>query len=77
MNETDICYKLHKIESHIESIVSESDKMQQENDYLRKKLQDAIRKKRIMEEKVETASKNIKLLIKKLKEEAKWAKQVV
>ncbi|MBT4885215.1 MAG: hypothetical protein HON55_03570 [Legionellales bacterium] len=71
MNETDICYKLHKIESHIESIVSESDKMQQENDYLRKKLQDAIRKKRIMEEKVETASKNIKLLIKKLKEEAK------
>ena len=71
MNETDICYKLHKIESHIENIVSESDKMQQENDYLRKKLQDAIRKKRIMEEKVETASKNIKLLIKKLKEEAK------
>ncbi|MBT4803475.1 MAG: hypothetical protein HON78_00545 [Legionellales bacterium] len=71
MNETDICYKLHKIESHIASLVSENDKNQQENDFLRKKLQETIRQKRIMEEKVETASKNIKLLIKKLKEDTK------
>lgn len=71
MNETDICFKLHKIESHIEHIMGENTKVEQENDFLRKKLQDAIREKRIMAEKVEAASKSIRLLIKQLKEETK------
>lgn len=71
MNETDICFKLHKIESHITQIMSENTKIEQENDFLRKKLQDAIREKRIMAEKVEAASKSIRMLIKQLKEEAK------
>lgn len=71
MNETDICFKLHKIESHISHMMSEHNKIAQENDFLRKKLQEAIREKRIMAEKVEAASKSIRLLIKQLKEEAK------
>jgi regulator of replication initiation timing len=71
VNETDICFKLHKIESHIEQITSENSKIEQENDFLRKKLQEAIREKRIMAEKVEAASKSIRTLIKQLKEEAK------
>jgi len=71
VNETDICFKLHKIESHITQIMSENTKIEQENDFLRKKLQDAIREKRIMAEKVEAASKSIRMLIKQLKEEAK------
>ena len=71
MNETDICFKLHKIESHITQLMSENTKTEQENDFLRKKLQEAIREKRIMAEKVEAASKSIRMLIKQLKEEAK------
>ena len=54
--------------------MSENTKIEQENDFLRKKLQDAIREKRIMAEKVEAASKSIRMLIKQLKEEAKWRK---
>ena len=71
MQENDICFKLHKIESHISNMTTENDRINQENNFLRKKLQESIRQKRIMSEKVESASKKIKLLIKQLKEEAK------
>ncbi|MEE3003190.1 MAG: hypothetical protein VX335_02450 [Pseudomonadota bacterium] len=71
MQENDICFKLHKIESHIANMTTENDRINQENSFLRKKLQESIRQKRIMSEKVESASKKIKLLIKQLKEEAK------
>jgi uncharacterized protein (TIGR02449 family) len=71
MMENDLCFKLHKIEAHITQMISEQERMNQENIFLRKKLQDSIRQKRIMSEKVETASKKIKTLIRQLKEEAK------
>ena len=71
MQENDICFKLHKIEEHLTTMISEQKRMSQENSFLRKKLQDAIRQKRIMSEKVEQASKKIKGLIRSLKEEAK------
>ena len=71
MKENDLCFKLHNIEAHITHMIAEQDRMTNENTFLRKKLQESIRSSRIMEEKVENASKKIKKLIKQLKEEAK------
>ena len=47
MHQDDICLKLHKIESYISSVDQERDRMRQENDFLRNKLQASIRQNRI------------------------------
>ena len=71
MHQDDICLKLHKIESYISSVDQERDRMRQENDFLRDKLQASIRQNRILSDKIETASKKVRFLIKSLKEDVK------
>ena len=71
MRQDDICSKLHKIESYINSVDQERDRMRQENAFLRDKLQASIRQNRILSGKIENASKKVRFLIKNLKEDVK------
>lgn len=68
MHEDDICLKLHTIETYISNIDQERNRIRQENDFLRTKLQASIRQNRILTDKLENASKKVRQLIKRLRE---------
>ena len=69
MQDQNICNKLVSIESHIESLIQTKLKIEDENRYLKKKLQETTREKAVLSDKVFYAGKQIRTLINALKED--------